>query len=94
MNVQTIRARHKGHWFNIGTMRFFNTRLCESACYSGPGGVYFVTSESYGRGYVRRYSVRCYDERSDTIQTVGAFQAYRSRGTAARAAEKLARGDS
>lgn len=47
-------------WFSPNSMKFFNSRVHE-AVYSGPGGVYFVTSEqdqSHLITYTRKYTVR------------------------------------
>ena len=64
------------HWFERDTMRFFKTRI-ESGLIAGHR---FITSEK-GPDGVRRYSVReaCPD---GTIDTVGEFQAYRTRDQA------------
>lgn len=83
-----IRARHRGHWFSEGAMRFFKSRVGIDA-YNGPGGIYFVSSEQ-GPSGVRRYSVRSYDLATDTIDTVGEFNAY-TRGVAHRMAGACAR---
>lgn len=58
------------HWFDSGTMRFFNTRVGKT-CYPCKGGAFFVSSEKGSFGY-RAYSVRfCSDDGEiDTIKKV------------------------
>lgn len=48
------------HFFDAASMRFFRSRLPQFA-YSGPGGIYFVTSEQFVSGSHRKpraYTVR------------------------------------
>ena len=60
------------HWFERGTMRFFNTRI-ESQLY---GGRYFITSETMDPGGPRSFSIR--EASADgSIDTVGKFQGFR-----------------
>ena len=62
------------HWFDADSMRFFRTRLPQSA-YKGDGGIYFVTSERFtsSRGSLpRAYSVRKLVGEG-RIETVGDF---------------------
>lgn len=63
-------------WFSKDTMRFFGTRLlgapASTAC-----GVYFVSSEKPPHG-PRRYSVRKFDPRDCTVDTVGEVCAYKT----------------
>lgn len=77
--IDDVRAANEeigNHWFERGTMRFFKTRI-ESDL---RGGKYFVTSEQ-GPDNVRKFSVRRADP-DGTIDTVGEFQAHRTRGAA------------
>lgn len=90
--IADVRAANKAagqHWFERGTMRFFQTRI-ESALY---GGRCFITSEQcpIGTGHPRLYSIR---EALPTgrIETVGEFQQYRHIEDAREAARKLAQG--
>ena len=79
------------HWFDRGTMRFFQSRVgmyaYQDAQYSDV--VYFVSSER-GPGGVRRYSVRRANIETGTVETVGDFQAYSARATADAAARRFA----
>jgi hypothetical protein len=81
-DVDEIRRAHDGHWFDADTMRFFRTRLGDIVI----GGRYFISSEASDYNAPRLYSIR--EAFADaSIDTVGEFQAYRTR----REAEKVAR---
>ena len=45
------------HWFDRDSMTFFRTELPQQG-YSGPGGIYFVTSEKFIGPAPSRYTVR------------------------------------
>jgi hypothetical protein len=77
------------HFFDKDSMRFFNSRIGDSAYGDGKGGAYFVTSEK-GPSNVRSYSVRRYDPKRCGIETVGKFQQYGSAKTAQTAAKRAA----
>lgn len=97
---QIISANRKGgsHWFNPGTLRFFNSRVSEMVypTFSTEHGTYFVSSEK-GPDGIRRYSVRHAVLTLDTdgnvtgcaIDTVGEFRAYGSRNGAHSAAKRF-----
>lgn len=72
--MESIRREYApgegAHWFDRDTLRFFRTRLPEGG-YSGPGGVFFVTSEKSPHG-PRRYTVR-HLTGPGRIHTVGKF---------------------
>lgn len=83
-------AEHCGsHWFEPGTMRFFNSRLFDRIYRDGRGGAYFVTSEKGPNG-IRGYSVRHYSPEKCQINTIGKFQKYSSGAAAKAVAEKIA----
>lgn len=89
MNMdEIIRANTEAgqYFFAPSAMRAFGSRLSR-AVYSGPGGVYFVTSENNHRGAARRYTVRRFDPQFRAVCTVGN---YREHATA-RAAHAVAR---
>lgn len=72
-DVRRANSESGGHWFDRGAMRFFSTRIETKLC----AGKYFVTSECYGAGYPRLYSVR--EVSADgSVRTVGEFQAYKT----------------
>jgi len=86
-------AASGSHFFDRNTMRFFDSRLeftssgpmCTTSGYDG-AREYFVTSEkSPVEGSKRRYSVRCWNRLNKlrlTVDTVGEFQAYATKGEA------------
>jgi hypothetical protein len=77
------------HWFDKATMRFFKSRVDDTAWADGKGGAYFVSSEKGPHG-PRAYSVRHYDPRSCSIDTVGEFMGHRTKRQAVAAAKKAA----
>jgi hypothetical protein len=88
-SIESIKRANREaglNWFAPDSMRFFGSRIL-SGVYSGR---FFVTSERCRWGdHDRLYSVRvaCPD---GSIDTVGAFQAYRTARQAKAAARKLA----
>jgi len=77
------------HFFEKDTMRFFNSRIGDSAYYDGRGGAYFTTSEKGPDGR-RGYSVRHYNPERCGVDTVGKFQGYHSMAAAQTAAKRMA----
>jgi len=59
------------HWWDRSTLQFFRCRVGEQV-YQGPGGIYFVTSETNGTD-PRRYTVRQYHPSTKSVDTVGEF---------------------
>ena len=90
--VADVKAANKligNHWFDPGTMRFFNTRIVTGLLTRGASGrQFFVTSER-GPDERTRYTVReaCAD---GTIDTFGKFQAYESLDAAHEAIKAIA----
>lgn len=84
------------HFFAKGTMQFFNSRVCSDTLTEGPGGVFFVTSERFspseGESYPRLYTIRRFYPDTGNVLTVGGFQEYASRESAASAAKAMAQG--
>jgi hypothetical protein len=87
--IEQIKAANKalGHfWFSPATARFFRSRA------SGPViGNMFVSSEhndAPGCNYPRRYTIRRANE-NGSIDTVGEFQAYRSKRAALNAIRRI-----
>ena len=68
------------HWFDMGSMRFFSSRVSEIV-YPVPGGALFVSSEKF-RGFCQPDGERLYTVRScsadGNIETVGEFQQWRT----------------
>lgn len=72
-DMADVRAANEatgGHWFERGTMRFFNTRICSRLI----AGKRFITSER-GPDERTRYTIR--EARPDgSIDTIGEFQQF------------------
>ena len=68
------------HWFAESAMKFFNTKLPDSALMDCEGRAWFVTSERRVGGE-RRYSVRVQTP-NGRVSTVGEFMAHPSYSTA------------
>lgn len=101
--IKAQAARMGSHWFSPSTMRFFRSRVAQYGYsmvdpYEQPkeARVFFVSSEQFqgsdGRRATRAYTVRVMNWATGDVDTVGEFQAYGSRGSADRAARKLAAG--
>jgi hypothetical protein len=94
ISIDDIKSQYQPgngrHWFDPETLRYFNGRLPQYG-WTGPGGVYFVTSERYERS-PRRYTVRqlvC----PGHIRTVGQFNVL-SKGAAVGMAKRMALSES
>lgn len=76
VSMETIKATYsnlnpEGHWFDKGTMRFFNCRL-PSIGYTKGDKYYFISSEK-NMGYNRAYTIRELDRNTGDIETIGSF---------------------
>lgn len=61
------------NFFEAGTMRFFRSKV-EPRVYSGPGGVYFLTSEQGPHAdSPRKWTVRRFQPGTGACETVGLF---------------------
>ncbi len=96
MTITEIKQANKKagfHWFDKDTMECWGTKI-ESQVYSGPGGVFFVTSGWDGfRGKEqgkRAYSVRGFNPETSQIKTIGQLGQY-TRDKAKDKAKELAR---
>lgn len=81
------------HWFDRDSIRFFNSRLSAEVHPTGSPYVYlFVSSErcDWGDNHPRLYSVRSYDLRSGSVDTIGEFQGYATARAARKAAAAIA----
>lgn len=92
--IADVKAANKSignHWFDRGSMAFFNTKIVTSLI----GGKYFVTSEfcdhSDGTREQTKFTVRMADS-DGTIDTVGKFQQYEKWADAMEAVRELVRG--
>ncbi len=73
--VEELYRRHVGgHWFDIATMKFFETKLPGYA-YVADDGHYFTTSERNPSGKTA-FTIRRQNKADFKINTVGDFHAY------------------
>lgn len=92
-----IEQYASGLWFSPGNKKFMGSRWGAFA-YSGPGGIFFVSSEKNYDGSMRGYSVReavkgeKFGRPTYAIKTVGKFLSYETRAYATREAKRLAAG--
>lgn len=91
-NIRREIERTCPYYFSPDTMRFFRSRVDDTAYLSADGELaFFVTSEQFvassGWRAPRAYSVRVFDRTTGDISTVGAFQAFPSLEQARRQAK-------
>jgi hypothetical protein len=84
--IKRANARAGQHFFEEGTMRFFNSRVGDTV-HCGPGGIFFVTSEQFDDSSPRRYTVREFVPATGRINTVGKFQEHATNAAAHRRAK-------
>jgi hypothetical protein len=60
------------YWFSEGAMSFFNTKI---ECEPSEKGC-FITSEYMDDPNKKRYSIRCFDQKTNTVETIGEFRKY------------------
>lgn len=93
VELEERNARSGGHWFSPDTKRFFASRIMACTFETDDGTVYFVSSEKF-RGFRSPDGPRLYTVRmmrpDGSVDTVGEFQAYRSRSGALAAAKRHA----
>jgi len=94
-----IERRHKGHFFDKSSMKFFNSRIAQYGYRKITSTeneiiyhnlVFFVTSEKNDYKSPRLYTIRCLSLTTGKITTVGEFQGYKTSATANRHAQKIA----
>ena len=76
-----------GNWFDKGTLRFWGCRLPRVA-YETNAGLLFITCEDNFQRTAKLYSIRR-QLVTGKIETVGQFQAYRSRAEALSAIREM-----
>lgn len=81
------RMQPNGHWFDADTKRFFGCRL-PSTAYETTAGLLFISSELDFDRVRRYYNVRRQKLTGD-IETIGQFNAYRTRAEALNAVRNL-----
>lgn len=86
--IKAANREHGKYFFSDDTLKFFNSIVYEDTLIAGR---YFITSEKGDwDGAERLFTVRVADDSGD-IDTVGKFQAHRSKSAAIAAAFRLAR---
>ena len=94
-DIKTANKVRHHHFFDPETIRFFNSRTLPEV-YSGPGGIFFVTSERVDTG-PRFYKVRHFYPDTGGITTCGIDLAARlgldTKAEAVAAATAAAAGD-
>jgi hypothetical protein len=83
--IEAANERAGQHWFSANTTGFFKSRIGATIY----GGRYFTSSEQMG-SFPRRYSVRRAND-DGTIETMGNFDGFATRGQAVTFAKKLAK---
>ena len=92
--IKNRNANANLHFFDRSTLRFFRSRISEEV-FSGPGGVFFVTSEQFvymHSSKPRAYTVRQFNPETGGVETAGEFQAHKTMRAAKREAARLANG--
>lgn len=67
--MSEVKARHKGHWFERDTMRFFNCELPVKATQT-EHGTWFVSAERPSLDVAPLFTIRFQNEKGD-IDTIG-----------------------
>lgn len=87
-DIQAEMRADGSHWWDPDTMRCFGTKVV-SPVYQGDGGIYFVTRDKqYDDSFA--FTVRSYSPTQKQIGRVGELGEHKTKGTATRAARKLA----
>lgn len=88
--VEALYRRYVGgHWFDIATMKFFESKLPGYA-YVTPQGHYFISQERNPQGRAA-FTIRLQDPVTFKISTVGKFHAHKTALTAMEALGPLLR---
>jgi len=78
-DIREMNAANGMHFFERGSMRFFDSRI-ESSAYNGAGGVFFITSEQFhgSQGVAPRcYTIRQFIPGTGAVETFGRFNEIR-----------------
>ena len=77
MTIAEMKKRNEAtgqFWFSKGAMAFFNTKIETEPTEKG----YFITSEYMEDPKTKRYTIRFFDQKTDTVETVGDFRQFDS----------------
>ncbi len=72
VTIQEIQRHARGHFFDDGATRFFNSRYPQLG-YKVGDKAYFITSEQFDYNSPRYYTVRVLDYKTGVIDTIGEF---------------------
>ncbi len=76
ISISEIRSKARGHFFDPGSMRFFNSRYPQTGYRKGDKA-YFITSEQFigSNGYAapRMYTIRVIDFTTGDVKSEGQF---------------------
>lgn len=86
--IKHYYRKTNGHFFDKSTMRFFNARVSDTV-YPGSDIVFFITSEKYDHNSPRLFTLRSYRPNNGEIETIGEFQQFKAKASAARYAINL-----
>ena len=80
-DVKRINKEKDRHFFDRDTMRFFRSKVERDALRFGQliDDKYFITSEQFDSSSPRLYSVRGFNLKEGSIDTVGEFQEFSSK---------------
>ena len=89
MSLTEMIDRYEGHFFDRETMSFFNSKVYGDCVYSLDGiAYYFVTSEK-PIDQDRRYTLRAYDKKENTILTVSKYCEFKTKQQADKALKRI-----
>ena len=86
--IKRLNKKRGQFWFNPDTLRFFKSRLPDTAIKVGEKA-YFVSSEQNEEDDPRLYSIRVCDLQTGRVNTVGEFQQYRTSEAAHKALTEI-----
>ena len=91
-DVKRINKEKDRHFFDRDTMRFFRSKVERDALRFGQliDDKYFITSEQFDSDSPRLYSVRRFNPKEGSINTIGEFQEFKTKGQAKKIAWCLA----
>ena len=92
--IKEIKQANKaigGHWFDKGTLRFFNSRIYPEVYKGADGMDYFITSERFDEKHPRKYTIR--RAHSGEIDTVGELRQYDTKADAIKAVKRIVNGE-
>ena len=83
-SICNVKHKHRGHWFDDSTMRFFKSKVYESV-YCGKEFWYFVSSEK-SENNPRLFTVRQFNPKTGDIDSYSSFQEFKTQAQANKAA--------